>query len=169
MDARAYVPLLSAVAPHGHVVVIVKQPLGIAFTATRAAQGVIATHPDVVHWTVGGHSLGGVVSARTAVTGDPRIVGLVLWASHPDGATAVRDVAVLSVSGTADGLATPQQVRDARPLLPPDTTYVAIEGGIHAYFGDYGDQAGDGVPGVDRAQAQRQIVEATVAFLDRLS
>lgn len=167
VDARAYVALLGEVAARGHVVVIVKQPLGIAFTATGAAPRVFAVHPGVTRWAVGGHSLGGVVAARSA-SGDPRIAGLVLWASYPDGATTVRGLPVLSVAGSADGLATPAQIAAGRPLLPPDTRYVWIEGGIHAYFGDYGAQPGDGVPGVDRATAQREIIEATAGFLDRL-
>ena len=39
---------------------------------------------------------------------------------------------------------------------------------MHSYFGDYGEQPGDGTPTVSRAEAQRQIVAATVALLDTL-
>lgn len=40
-----------------------------------------------------------------------------------------------------------------------------VPGAVHAFFGDYGPQAGDGTPGTSRAQAQRQIVEATDRFV----
>ncbi|MFB0839367.1 hypothetical protein ACETK3_15300 [Arthrobacter sp. E44] len=39
---------------------------------------------------------------------------------------------------------------------------------MHAFFGDYGNQPGDGEPGVSRQAAQQQIAAATVAFLGRL-
>jgi len=38
---------------------------------------------------------------------------------------------------------------------------------VHAYFGDYGEQAGDGIPTVSREQAQTAIVDATLALLAR--
>jgi hypothetical protein len=39
---------------------------------------------------------------------------------------------------------------------------------VHAFFGDYGDQRGDGEPTVSRQEAQARIVEATSTFLDSL-
>jgi len=50
-----------------------------------------------------------------------------------------------------------------------DPMFTAVEGGIHAYFGDYGPQPGDGTPGVDRNTAQRQIVAASVSFMDAVA
>jgi hypothetical protein len=46
---------------------------------------------------------------------------------------------------------------------------VVIDGGTHAFFGDYGPQPGDGVPGVSREEAQAQTVEATKAFLAQVA
>ena len=46
--------------------------------------------------------------------------------------------------------------------------FTEVPGAVHAFFGDYGPQAGDGVPTTDRATAQRQIVAATAAFVDGL-
>jgi len=43
-----------------------------------------------------------------------------------------------------DGLATPAKVMQYRPDLPAATRYTPIGGGIHAFFGDYGAQPGDG-------------------------
>jgi hypothetical protein len=47
--------------------------------------------------------------------------------------------------------------------------FTAVQGGLHAYFGDYGPQPGDGTAGVDRNTAQRQIVAASVAFMDTVA
>lgn len=164
VDPRAYVPLLDQVAERGHRVVIVKQPFDLAFAALDAPSRIMDANPQVSRWVVGGHSLGGVAAARAAATGDPRIAGLVLWASYPD--SSVRDVPLpaLSIYGTRDELATASVVRGAAEQLP-SASFVAVEGGSHAYFGDYGEQPGDGVPTVSRDVAQRQIAAATADFL----
>ena len=47
--------------------------------------------------------------------------------------------------------------------------YVAIRGGNHSYFGDYGMQAGDGIPTVSRDVAASQIVAATLAAMDEVA
>ncbi len=52
----------------------------------------------------------------------------------------------------------------SRTLLPADTTWVVIEGGNHAQFGDYGIQPGDNVATISAAEQQTQIVDATVIF-----
>jgi dienelactone hydrolase len=93
----------------------------------------------------------------------------VLWAAYPVADLSDRDgLAVASISGSEDGFSTPQDIADARDLLPADTTYTEIDGAIHAFFGDYGDQPGDGTPTISREDAQAQIVAATVALLESL-
>lgn len=167
VDPRAYVPLLTEVARSGYLVVVVKQPLGIGFTALGAPEEVIDDHPGVARWAVGGHSLGGVVAGIFARDHD--VDGLLLWASFPSESLAGRDLVASSVSGTEDLLTTPQDVEDSRADLPPGATFVAVDGAVHAFFGDYGDQPGDGTPTVSRTDAQARIVEASVALLDELS
>lgn len=167
VDPRAYVPLLTEIAEAGHRVVIVKQPLGLGLTALDAPAEVMDAAPEGHRWAVGGHSLGGVAASRTAAGADPRVAGLLLLASYPDGATTVHDLPVLSLYGTNDALTTPVDVAASRARLPDDALVVAVDGGIHAYFGDYGQQSGDGTPTVTREAAQRQIVDATRAFLSR--
>jgi hypothetical protein len=56
----------------------------------------------------------------------------------------------------------------SRALLPADTTWVVIEGGNHAQFGDYGSQPGDNPATISAADQQTQVVMATVVFLDTL-
>ena len=165
VDPRAYVRLLSPISAAGVLVVIVKQPLGIGFTARGAPGGIIEDHPEVAHWTVGGHSLGGVAASYVGDHPD-QVDGLLLWASYPLGSLAGLDrLDVTSVFGTEDGLATPEDIDDSRSDLPPDTTFVDVQGGVHAFFGDYGEQPGDGTPTVSREQAQTEIVDASIALV----
>jgi hypothetical protein len=168
VDPRAYVPLLTEVSRSGVLVVIVKQPFDIGFLAINAPASAIAAHPEVTSWAVGGHSLGGVAASSYAGSHTDTVRGLVLWASYPIGSLAQSGLRVASVSGSADALATPADIEASRANLPGDTAYTVVEGGVHAFFGDYGEQPGDGTPGVSREEAQRQIVEATAALLASL-
>ncbi|KRF00123.1 hypothetical protein ASG88_12090 [Nocardioides sp. Soil777] len=166
VDPRAYVPLLTRVSAAGVLVVVVKQPLAIGFTAIGAPGDVIDDHPEVEEWSVGGHSLGGVVASVYAEDHPDEVGGLLLWASYPLDSLADRtDLAVASVSGTNDGLATPADIEASRADLPASATFVAVEGATHAFFGDYGDQPGDGTPTISRADAQEQIAEASIALV----
>ncbi|MGO4193709.1 alpha/beta hydrolase [Arthrobacter sp. YAF17] len=168
VDARAYQDILRPLANAGYLVVILKVPLGIALLNTGQARGVMDRHPDITSWAVGGHSLGGV-SASTFAKSNPDVAGLLLFASYPaDSMAESVELAVLSVSGSNDGLTTPDKVAASKPLLPPATVYATVEGGVHAFFGDYGEQPGDGEPGISREQAQQQVTAESVRFLDRL-
>ena len=172
VDARAYAAVLRPVAEHGVRVVITKQPLGIAFLNTFAFTGTAAAYPDVATWVVGGHSLGGTVACidaekhDTDAPGRGRVSALLLYASYPaTDMSSSLTAAVLSLSGSNDGLATPAKIDAAKPDLPPSTTYTVIDGAVHAYFGDYGPQPGDGTPTISHDDARRQISAATVDFV----
>ena len=162
--------LMHAVAARGTATFIIKLPYDIAFFAQDRATAIIAAHPEIRTWAIGGHSLGGVVACSYAAAHTERIEGLLLYASYPasDLSTTLGNTAVLSLSGTNDGLATPAKVAQARPTLPANTRYVAINGGVHAFFGDYGAQPGDGEPTVSRADAQAVIINTSAEFLAAL-
>jgi hypothetical protein len=53
-------------------------------------------------------------------------------------------------------------------LLPADTVWIAIQGGDHAQFGWYGPQSGDNPATIGREEQQKQIIQATITFLDSL-
>jgi len=166
VDPRAYVAILRPVAAAGHLVVIVKPPLGLALLESSQAAAVVAAHPEVGRWVVGGHSMGGVAAASYAAAAGSRAAGLVLWAADPSGDLSARtNRAGPWVAGPADGLPPPADVEASRASLPSSTRFVAVPGAVHADFGDYGPQPGDGAPGIDHAQAQERIVAATLAAL----
>ncbi len=170
VDARAYAPTLRPLAAAGFLVVVVKMPLGVAFFDSGAASGVIADHPEIGHWAIGGHSLGGAVASSFARDHTDEISGLVLWAAYPTSPiVTTTELDVLSVSASNDGLATVADIADSVTDLPVDTTFVEIEGAVHGFFGDYGDQTGDGDPTITRADAQTQIIAATKSFLTSLA
>jgi hypothetical protein len=169
VDPRAYVPIAEQVAAAGHLVVIVKQPLNIGFLAIGAPEGIQGRHPALERWALAGHSLGGVAASQFVAGNPDKADGLVLWASYPLDSLADRDdLVVASISGSEDGLAVPADIDASRADLPPETTFVEIEGAVHAFFGDYGEQPGDGTATIGRAEAQAQIVAATLAVLTEM-
>ena len=174
VDARAYAAVLRPLAEAGHIVVIPKQPIGIAFLATTAFESAQAAYPGVTRWVVGGHSLGGTVAAIDADDHDTDVtapvVGLLLYASYPatDMSTSLT-AAVLSISASNDGLATPAKIDAAKPDLPKATTYTVVEGAVHAFFGDYGPQPGDGTPTITHDAARTQISTASVGWVTTLA
>ena len=163
VDPRAYIPILTPLAQAGSPVYIAKPPLGIAFLASDVIGHASAASPGVEHWVVAGHSLGGAVGSGQAAAAEA--AGLILLASYPIDDLSGTDLPVLSVSGSNDRLTTAEDVEASRARLPGDSRFVAIEGGIHAFFGDYGDQAGDGVAQITREQAQAETVAAMLEFL----
>lgn len=172
VDARAYVPNLRPLAEAGYLVVIEKQPVNIAFFAVDALEQVRVEHPEITEWVVGGHSLGGTVAAIEAVagqSGSAPVVGLFFWASYP--ADSIRETftgSVESISGSRDGLATPEKIEASKADLPASTNFVVIEGACHAQFGDYGVQPGDAEPTISAAAAHDQISQATLSFVQSL-
>ena len=68
----------------------------------------------------------------------------------------------MSVYGSEDGVLNMENYEANKVNLPEDYTEVVIEGGCHAYFGDYGAQDGDGVPAIS-AEEQWDITAQAVA------
>lgn len=171
VDPRAYAPAARALAAEGALVVIASMPLNLAFFAPDRAAEVMAAFPEIGSWAVGGHSLGGAMAARFAFQNPQAVQGLVLWAAYPASTDDLSgyDLAVSSVYGTLDELATEEKIAASRALLPPDTAWVALQGGNHAQFGWYGAQSGDGVATLSREEQQAQIVAAARALLARLN
>jgi hypothetical protein len=169
VDSRAYVDLLRPAAAAGYLVVILKEPFGLAIIQTGQSGSPIEDHPEIANWAVGGHSLGGTAAALYASDNLATVKGLLFWASYPSNDLSGADsLQVTSIHGSNDLLATPADIELSRAKLPPATVFVQIKGGVHAFFGDYGQQPGDGEPEIDRAVASAQISAATVAFLRRL-
>lgn len=173
VDARSYAAVLRPLAKSGHIVVIPKQPFGIAFLSTGAFTSARTQHPPVERWVLGGHSLGGVVAANDAQAfpqepGD-LVAGVLFFASYPASDMSTLPIPVLSISASNDGLATPEKINAAKATLPRDTTYSVIEGGVHANFGDYGPQASDGKPTISSDDARTEISRASLAFVESLS
>lgn len=169
VDYRSYAPALHEIAAKGYLAVLVPAPLNLMVFDIDAADAVISQFPKIKHWAIGGHSLGGAMAASYLYSNPGMADGLILWASYPAESNNLSDsgLKVLSIYGTLD-MAGLEKFDASRALLPADTTWVVIEGGNHAQFGDYGFQPGDNVATISVADQQAQIATATVEFLGSL-
>lgn len=168
VDPRAYAPLAKEIARAGYLVVLPPMPLNLAFTDVNVADEIMAANPDIKHWYVGGHSLGGSMAAEYVAANPEKVDGLFLWASYSAEGTdlsAIPNLKVLSIYGTEDGGAA--EIRLSQERSPADTVWVEMQGGNHAQFGWYGIQPGDGVATISREEEQAQILEATLAFIEK--
>ncbi len=168
VDPRAYAGLLRPLAEAGYLVAVLKPPFGIAMARLNQAEEVLSVHPEITYWAVGGHSLGGTAAA-SFVDKHPEADALVLYASYPAGPLDRTDLKVVSISGSADGLATTADIDASKANLPPNSLYVVIPGAVHSDFGDYGNQPGDGTPAIEHATAQTEIQKATSDLLASLT
>jgi len=159
--------LARAIATEGYLVVVPEMPLNIAAFRPNAADGIIAHYPDIDRWTIGGHSVGGVMAAQYTSKHSEKADGLVLWAGYPAGNADLSssDQKVTLIYGSLDPQATMEGVEQRKHLLPADTTYVRIDGGDHHQFGSYEIDPEDHHATIDRVSQQQQIIEATLDLL----
>ncbi|MFB7893090.1 alpha/beta hydrolase [Microbacterium sp. NPDC056044] len=160
VDAWAYAYKVSGLVEDGVTVVITKPWLNLAFFDVRPLSTFTDLAPDVDTWLVGGHSLGGVRACQLASDAD----GLALFGSYCSNDLSDSGLPVISVSGSEDGLSTPQKIADNRHLLPEDAEMHEIEGASHSSFGDYGLQAGDNTPTISDEDMRDQLTELVGAF-----
>ncbi|GAA2753480.1 alpha/beta hydrolase [Amnibacterium kyonggiense] len=163
VDAAAYAWKLSGIADRGVGIVIVRPRLNFAILEERPLRDFERYDPAVQRWLVGGHSLGGVRACQYAADGQAD--GLVLLGSYCAADLSQRRIPVLSIAGSRDGLSTPTKIAAARHLLPADARLDTIDGAVHAQFGDYGKQPGDGTPTIGDAAVRTAITEDLAAFL----
>lgn len=168
VDARSYAAYARDVAAQGPLVVVVRMPLSLAVLAPLRADRVIAEHPGIQTWVIGGHSLGGAMAARYADERLGDVDGLLLLAAYPAESTDLSDtqLAVTDVVATRDAVLDGERWTTSRRLLPADAEIVQIEGGNHAGFGDYGPQPGDLSATITAEEQRRYAVDATLLAID---
>jgi hypothetical protein len=108
VDGRAYAPAAHQIATQGYLVVIVRMPLNLAVFNVNAAREVEAAYPQIQHWAIGGHSLGGAMAAAFAKDHPGAVEALILWAAYPSANDDLSQsgLRVVSIFGSQDGLAT---------------------------------------------------------------
>lgn len=168
VDPRSYAPAAHEIAAMGIQTIIVPMPFNLAVFGSEKAVEVIEQFPDIDHWFIAGHSLGGSMAARFALNHLEDVDGLVLWAAYPASGDDFKNtnLETASIFGKLDGLVSAEDIQSARSLLPDSNSETMIEGGNHSQFGWYGDQPGDNPAGISREVQQSHVLDATLQILN---
>ena len=160
VSAEAYAPVMRMLADDGVDCVIVKMPFNLAFFGMNSAGSVI-DRTGYNNYFIGGHSLGGVAAGSFAAKNDSRVKGLILLASYCTDDLRDKQLGVLSIYGSEDGVLNFDAAAAAREKMPVYYIEECIEGGNHAQFGAYGHQKGDKEAKIS-AEEQWEITESYV-------
>lgn len=155
VEAEAYLPLLDQIRQTGVTCILVHMPFHMAIFDADAAETVMEQFPDIRHWYMAGHSMGGAMASQFASEHPEEIDGLILLGAYIYG--DYPDEKTLTVYGSLN-----QSVEDH---IDYTENIVEIEGGNHAQFGNYGPQKGDLPATISAEEQQRQTVEAIEDFL----
>ncbi len=175
VSAQAYAPLLHPIAEAGYAVFIIKLPYRFApfeshkQAAMDRACSVIAAHPGISQWVISGHSLGGALACRVALSNPKAFSAMVLiGTTHPKQADlSSLPMEVTKVYASNDGVAPLDRVLSNRGLLPKDTRGGEIKGGNHSQFGCYGHQLFDGEATISRETQQTATRSALLEALTK--
>lgn len=164
---QAYEWLGRALAARGVETWIPEMPADLAVLGKDRADALVERIGPGTPVVLAGHSLGGAMAADYASRHADRVHGLILMASYPAQDVTVRAPwPALSLLAERDEVADAAAVRAGVGRLPAGSRLVVIPGAVHAFFGRYGPQAGDGVPTVSRADAEAAILGAASGYLD---
>lgn len=120
---------------------------------------------DYEQWYMAGHSLGGAMAASYANKHLEDLDGLILLAAYPTKSLEKEGFTVLSLYGSEDRVLNREKLESGRAIMPDDYTEICIAGGNHAWFGNYGEQSGDGKASISREEQQEQTVEAVLDII----
>lgn len=155
VETQAYLPLLDQLRRTGVTCMLVDMPLHMAFLDADAAQAVMEQFPDIQHWYIAGHSLGGSMASQFASEHPEEVDGLILLASYIYGDYPAEKT--LTVYGSLN--------ESVAKHIDYTENIVVIEGGNHAQFGNYGHQWGDADATISAEEQQAQAVDAIEQFI----
>jgi hypothetical protein len=157
VEAIAYMPLLMQLADQGIRPILVEMPGNLAVLDINAAEEVFNLYQEIEHWYIAGHSLGGAMASPYMEKNHDKVEGLILLGAYPVNNAPVD---TLVIYGTHDLLLDLEQVAKADQIYE-------IKEGNHAYFGDYGEQEGDGKARISREQQQEEAVNRIMEFIKK--
>ena len=82
VEAAAYLPLLNQLRQTGLTCILVEMPFHLAIFDVNAAEDVMAQFPDIRHWYIAGHSMGGAMASQFASEHPDEVDGLILLGAY---------------------------------------------------------------------------------------
>ncbi len=168
VDPQGYAGLMRTIAENGYLVVVPTMPINMAIFNVNVANEIIAAHPEIAQWVIGGHSVGGTSATLYVAAHPDQMAGLAIWSSYPADKSDISslDISVILLYGGNELDVTDESVGARKHLLPPDTLYIKIEGGDHHQFGAYQLTTEADLATVSRAAQHAQITAAMLELLN---
>ncbi len=173
VEYTAYSGLMYKLADKGYVCLLPKMPKNLAFLRTNAGEVITKGHEAEsaevkdLDWYLAGHSLGGVAASLFLEETSDNYAGLILCASYPDADFSDKDIRLLSIIGSEDGVINQEAYESAKSYWPEDSKECIIEGGIHSYFGCYGIQKKDGEPSVSNEEQIEETADIIEKWIEK--
>ena len=118
VEYSSYAPLMLELAKKDILCVIVEMPFDLAIFDTDAADSVKEEFPQVRHWYVGGHSLGGYIASSYADKHRNELDGLILLAAYTTSDLSDSSLNVISIYGSNDKVLNMKKYKDSYSFLP---------------------------------------------------
>lgn len=170
VEPSSFAYAASKLAEDGTLVIIQKMPFNLAIFGIDKANHIMEQYPEIDSWFISGFSLGGTAASMYAYKNSDLIDGLILYASYTtkDSSLINAPFNVLSISGSNDGLATPEDIKKASAYLPTDTMFVEIDGANHTQMALYNNhklQSGDNAAAITDIEQQDILINQTNQFI----
>ena len=159
----AYSSLMKKLAEQGIDCFLVKMPLNLAIFGIHKADAIRKNY-SYDKWYLAGHSLGGAMAASYAEDTKQPLEGIVLLGAYPAKDLSKKDFGLLSIYGSNDKVLNRTKYETNRKYWPAESKEVYIDGGNHAYFGNYHEQKGDGVAYIPQEEQQTQTAAAILEW-----
>lgn len=160
VEYTAYLPLMDQLSDIGITCYLMKMPFNMAIIDACRADVIFEKHgQEHSLWLIGGHSMGGAMASQYAFDNQDKIDALILLGAYPYKEYPLENT--LTIYGSLN--------TSVEEKLDYETNVYVINGGNHAYFGNYGEQAGDSVGLISREEQQRETTAIIEAFLSNLN
>ncbi len=164
-DEKAYAYLASLLHEEGYTVVIPKQPLYLSIFGAARGKEVMEENPEVKHWILIGHSMGGWPVSQIAASDPDNLSGLVFLATFASADLSDLDVPALRISAENDGIMNNDKMDTYEENLPADSVSLVMEGANHEGFGAYnGTFHNDGEATMTWQEQNEQTVQLILDF-----
>lgn len=154
VEAYAYLVLLKSLSDNDINVFLIKMPFNLAVFNINAADAIRKQYPAIQRWYIAGHSLGGAMASQHLEENADLYDGLIQLAAYPVNQSEEN---ILILYGSKDKILDLTKIEIDRSIN--------ILGGNHAYFGNYGEQDGDGRANISRKKQQELTIEAIISFI----
>lgn len=175
VEYTAYAPILRGLAENGVDCFLVKMPGNLAILGQDKAEAIMERYGAYEEWYLSGHSLGGAMAAGYVADNLDDFAGLVLLAAYPaESLTDFSDVdeeeipaikdkfKVVSIYGSEDKVLNWEKFETGRSFMPANYYESCLQGGNHAWFGNYGEQEGDGTAALTHEEQWKQTIDTII-------